>query len=109
MLFDWGTSVYIFVIIEHGSRRLKRHAVTAHPNVDWVLQKLRGVVGERNSHQFLLHDRVSIFAKHLDESIKVLGLRVFKSPPRSPKANAIWERAIGTTRRECLDWLIPMT
>jgi len=43
----------------------------------------------------------------LDESIKHLGLKVLKSPPHSPKANAICERVIGTIRRECLDWLIP--
>jgi len=34
---------------------------------------------------------------------------VLKSPPHSPKANAICERVIGTIRRECLDWLIPMS
>jgi transposase InsO family protein len=32
-----------------------------------------------------------------------------KSPPRSPMANAICERIIGTIRRECLDWLIPLS
>jgi hypothetical protein len=26
----------------------------------------------------------------------------------SPKANAICERVIGTIRRECLDWMIPV-
>ena len=66
-------------------------------------------MGEKNTHRYLLHDRDSIFAKHLDESIKALGLRVLKSPPQSPKANSICERVIGTIRRECLDWLIPMT
>jgi putative transposase len=101
--------LYVFVVIEHGSRRLKRVAVTAHPSADWTLQQLREVVGEDNSHQYLLHDRDSIFAKHLDESIKALGLSILKSPPRSPKANSICERVIGTIRRECLDWLIPMT
>jgi putative transposase len=35
-------------------------------------------------------------------------LTVLKSPPHSPKANAICERVIGTIRRECLDWLIPL-
>jgi putative transposase len=108
--------LYVFVVIEHGSRRLKhgsrrlKHvAVTAHPSADWTLQQLREVVGDDNTHRYLLHDRDSIFAKHLDESIEALGLKVLKSPPRSPKANAICERVIGTIRRECLDWLIPMT
>jgi putative transposase len=101
--------LYVFVVIEHGSRRLKHVAVTAHPSADWTFQQLREVVGEENSHQYLLHDRDSIFAKHLDESIKALGLKVLKSPPRSPKANAICERVIGTIRKECLDWLIPLT
>ena len=101
--------LYVFVVIEHGSRRLKRVAVTAHPSADWTLQQLREVVGEENTHRYLLHDRDSIFAKRLDESIKALGLRVLKSPPRSPKVNSICERVIGTIRRECLDWLIPMT
>jgi hypothetical protein len=57
----------------------------------------------------LLHDRDSIFATHLDESIGRRGIKVFKSPPRSPKANAICERVIETIRRECLDWLIPLS
>jgi putative transposase len=34
---------------------------------------------------------------------------VLKSPPHCPKANAICERVIGTIRRECLDWLIPLS
>ena len=34
---------------------------------------------------------------------------MLKTPPRCPKANAICERVIGTIRRECLDWLIPIS
>lgn len=73
------------------------------------LQQLREMVGFDHAHRYLIHDRDSIFARHPDESIKALGLTVLKSPPRCPKANAICERAIGTIRRECLDWLIPMS
>jgi len=101
--------LYVFVVIEHGSRRLVRVDVTAHPSADWVLQQMREVVGIDNAHRYLLHDRDSIFAQHLDESIKALGLRVLKSPPRSPRANSICERVIGTIRRECLDWMIPLS
>jgi transposase InsO family protein len=101
--------VYVFVVIEHGSRRLVRVDVTAHPSAEWTLQQLREVVGYEDRYRYLIHDRDSIFAKHLDESIKALGLSVLKSPPRCPKANAVCERVIGTIRRECLDWLIPIS
>jgi transposase InsO family protein len=60
-------------------------------------------------YEYLLHDRDSIFAADLDASITKLGVKVLKSPPRSPTANSICERLIGTIRRECLDWLIPLT
>ena len=46
---------------------------------------------------------------HLDESIGRLGVKVLKSRPHCPMANAICERIIGTIRRECLDWLIPLS
>jgi transposase InsO family protein len=101
--------LYVFVVIEHGSRRLVRVNVTAHPSAAWTLQQLREVVGFDHAQRYLIHDRDSIFARHLDESIRALGLSVLKSPPRCPKANAICERVIGTIRRECLDWLIPMS
>lgn len=101
--------LYVLVVIEHGSRRLVRVDVTAHPSADWTLQQLRDVIGLDDTHRYLIHDRASIFARHLDKSIKALGLRVLKSPPRCPKANAICERVIGTIRRECLDWLIPIS
>ena len=70
---------------------------------------MREVVGDEVCYRTLLHDRDSIFAWRLDESINRLGLIVIKSPPHSPKANAICEPVIGTIRRECLDWLIPIS
>jgi transposase InsO family protein len=99
----------VFVVIEHGSRRLMRVAVTAHPTSAWTRQQLREVVGFDRAHRYLIHDRDGIFARSLDESIRNLGLTVLRSPPHSPKANAICERVIGTIRRECLDWLIPLS
>jgi hypothetical protein len=86
-----------------------RVAVTAHRTAEWTLRQLREVVGLDDDYRYLLHDRDSIFARSLDDSIRNLGLTVLRSPPRSPKANAICERVIGTIRRECLDWLIPLS
>jgi putative transposase len=50
-----------------------------------------------------------LFSQHLDESIGRLGVTVLKPPPRSPMANAVCERVIGTIRRECVDWVIPLS
>jgi putative transposase len=38
-----------------------------------------------------------------------LGLHVLKMPPMRPQANAVCERLLGTLRRECLDFVIPLT
>ena len=101
--------MYVFVVIGYRSRRLIHCNVTAHPTAAWTLQQLREAIGLQERYDYLLHDCDSIFAKHLDESMMTLGVNVLKSPPRSPMANAICERVIGTIRRECLDWLIPLT
>jgi putative transposase len=101
--------LYVFVVIEHGRRRLAHVGVTSHPTADWTLQQLREVVGDESTHRYLIHDRDSIFARHFDNSIQALGLKVLRTPFRSPKANSICERVIGTIRRECLDWMIPVS
>jgi len=70
---------YVFVLIEHGSRRLVHFNITQHPTAAWTLQQLREVIGFVDGYRYLLHDRDSIFAQHLDASISRLGLRVLKS------------------------------
>jgi putative transposase len=68
------------------------------------------VIGDNDGHhEYLTHDRDRVFAGRLDDSIKALGVEVLRSPVVSPKANSICERVIGTIRRECLDWIIPMS
>jgi len=101
--------LYVFVMIEHGSRRLLHLNVTAHPTAAWTLQQLREALGYERRYRYLIHDRDRIFAKRLDESIERLGLKILRAPICSPTANAICERVIGTIRRECLDWLIPIS
>ena len=68
--------LYVFVVIEHGTRRLAHVNVTAHPSADWTLQQLREVIGDKDGrNKYLIHDRDRIFAKHLDDSIRALGYR----------------------------------
>jgi putative transposase len=55
-----------------------------------------------------VHDRDAIYAPAVNHAITSMGLRVLKTPVRTPQANAFCERLIGTIRPECLDWLIPL-
>jgi hypothetical protein len=92
--------LYVFVVIEHASRRLLHVNVTAHPTAEWTLQQLREAIPADHRYRFLIHDRDSIFSQTLDRSIGNLGLRVLKTPVRTPVANAICEQLLGTLRRE---------
>jgi transposase InsO family protein len=101
--------LYVFVVMEHATRRMLHCHVTAHPTAPWTLQQLREAIPADHGYRFLLHDRDSIFSQQLDQRIRHLGVRVLKTPVRSPQANALCERFLGTLRRACLDFLIPLT
>ena len=54
-------------------------------------------------------DHDGIFSAELDVSLTRLGLTVITTPRRSPQADSLCARLIGTLRRECLDWIIPLS
>ena len=100
--------IYVFVIMEVGTRRLVHCNVTSHPTAGWTLQQFREAIDNEQDYRFVVHDRDKIYSKELDRSIKAMGVKVLKTPYRSPQANSHCERLIGTLRRGCLDFLIPM-
>jgi transposase InsO family protein len=102
-------TLYVFVIMELETRRILHQNVTAHPTAEWTLQQFREVLPEEHPYRFVIHDRDSIFSKDLDRGVKAMGVRVLRTPVRAPKANAVCERLGGSLRRECLDFLIPLT
>ena len=65
----------------------------------------RGADGEGpgGRFRFLVRDRDSKFTTTLDGVFAGNGMRVIKTPVRSPRANSCAEWFVGTLRRECLD------
>ena len=84
--------------------------VTASPTGAWTAQQARNLfmnLGERAGHfKFLIRDRDSKFTCAFDEVLAGNGMRIIKTPVRSPRANSFAERYVGTLRRECLDHLL---
>jgi putative transposase len=101
--------LFVFLVLEIGSRRILHCNVTAHPTSEWTLQQLRDAIASDHPYQFLIHDRDTIFSSELDAEVKnTFGLRVLPTPVRAPQTNAYCERLMGTVRRERLDFIIPL-
>ena len=101
--------LYVFVVMEIGSRRLLHVNVTSHPTAAWTLQQFRKVLAMPHAYRFVLHDRDSIYAPRLDAAVTAMGVHILRTPVQTPQANAICERLLGSLRRECLDFVIPLT
>jgi putative transposase len=101
--------LYVFVVLEVGTRRILHWNVTAHPTADWAAQQFRMIVSGDQAHRFVIHDRDTIYSNGVDRTLEALGLTILKTPVRAPQANAFCERVIGTIRRECLDFVIAIS
>jgi putative transposase len=99
----------VVIVMEHATRRILHINATAHPTTRWTMHQLRDAIPADHTYRFIIHDRDTIFSRDLDQRVCHLGLRMLKTPPQSPQANALCERLLGTLRRECLDFMIPLT
>ena len=104
----WLRTLYVLLLIEHGTRRVWLAGVTADPDGTWMRQQARNLaVNERLERaRFLIHDRDAKFAGPFDQLIGDEGVRVVKTPVRAPRANGVAERWVRTVRTECLDQLL---
>ena len=102
-------TLFVFIVLEVGSRRVLHCNVTTDPSSQWTMQQLREAIPCDHQYRFLIHDRDSVFSREVDECIKRLGIRPLKTPVRAPRANTFVERFGGSMRRECLDYLIPLS
>jgi putative transposase len=102
--------LYVLLYMELATRRVIWFAVTDRPDAAWVTQQARNVSWELNQlgvhARFLIHDHDDKYGGGADLVCEGDGMAVIRTPIAAPRANSHMERQIGSTRRECLDWLL---
>jgi putative transposase len=104
------TRLHVLSVMEIQTRRVHILGITAHPTGARAAQQARNLLmelGERAARfRFLIRDRDSTFTAASGQVLAGHGARVIETPVRSPQANSVAERYVGTLRRECLDHLL---
>ena len=99
----WFRAVFVFVIIELSSRRIVHVGVTRHPTDAWVAQQLREATPFGVTPRFLILDNDDKYGVRFEQVAASSQIKLLRTPPQAPKANAVCERCLGSIRRECLD------
>ena len=98
---------YLLFFIDVTTREVFLAGVTANPSGAWTTQAARNLFLRHTDRLAdagaLVRDRGSQFIDAFDEIFRTEGMKILKTPVRTPVANAFAERWIGTLRRELLD------
>lgn len=95
--------LFAFFIIELKSRKVMHVNVTRAPTDQWVAQQLREATPYGQTPKYLIRDNDRKFGPNFARVATTSGIKVLRTPYRTPQANAICERYLGSVRRECLD------
>jgi transposase InsO family protein len=95
--------LFAFFIIELKSRKVIHVNVTRSPTDLWVAQQLREATPYGQTPKYLIRDNDKKFGSNFARVATISGIQVLRTPYRTPQANAVCERFLGSVRRECLD------
>jgi putative transposase len=95
--------LFAFFIIELQSRKVMHVNVTRSPTDPWVAQQLREATPYGQTPKYLIRDHDRKFGQNFARVAATSGIKVLRTPYRTPRANAVCERFLGSVRRECLD------
>jgi hypothetical protein len=62
-------SLYVFVVVEIGSRQILHHNATAHPTAERTRQQFREALPGGHADRFVIHDRGCIFSEAVEQGL----------------------------------------
>ena len=95
--------LFAFFIIELQSRKVIHVNVTRAPSDAWIAQQLREATPYGRTPKYLIRDNDRKYGPQFGRVASTSGIKILRTPYRTPKANAVCERFLGSVRRECLD------
>ena len=98
--------LYVFLVLDHGRRKVIHFAITKTPSMDWVIQQLREAMPFGLQPKYLFRDNDGIYGNGVRAFLDSCGIKEVRTAYRSPWQNPFVERYIGTLRRELLDHVI---
>jgi len=99
-------TIFVYFIVELGSRRIVHYGVTRSPSNVWVAQQVREATPYEERPRFLLRDNDKKYGQRFTRVAHDRQIEVLRTSVRAPRANAIMERFIWSVRRECLDHML---
>ena len=102
-------TLYVFVVFDHGRRKVIHRATTSHPHMDWVLQQLREATPFGHQPRYLFRDNDAIYGYGVRAFLDRCDIEEVRIAYRSPWQSPFIERFIGTLRRELLDHVIVLS
>ena len=91
-------TLYVFIVMEIGSRQILHHNVTGPSYSGMAAAAVPGSAAGDHPYRFVIHDRDRIFSADVDKSLTNLRVQVLRTPVRAPKANSVCERLGGSLR-----------
>jgi hypothetical protein len=78
------TTLYVFVIFDHGLRKVVRFSVTSHPSMNGVIQPLREAMPFGTQPKYLFRDNDSIYGLGVKAFLKSSGVEEVRTSCRIP-------------------------
>lgn len=97
--------LYLFMLLDIGTRRIVHWNLTDHPRSEWPIQQVRDGLPLDSSYHFV-HDCDGLFVPAVDEAIRSMSLQVLKTGGHRKRT-----RIARTLHRDrpagLFDWMIP--